>query len=47
MGDKIKCLLLSILYVDFRKNLSSAHVHYCWEFLHFDIDLSVTIEQIY
>lgn len=52
MGDKIKCLLLSILYVlyDFRKNTFSSET--CINlgigvFLHLDIDLLVTTEQIY
>lgn len=50
MGDKIKCLLLSILYVDFRKNTSPqrrALLLGIGVFLHLDIDLLVTIKQIY
>lgn len=47
MGDKIKCLLLSILYVDFIKNSSAqrrALLLGIVVFLHLEIDLLVTIE---
>lgn len=46
MGDKIKCLLLSILYVDFIKNSSAqrrALLLGIAVFLHLEIDLLVTI----
>lgn len=48
MEDKIKCLLLSILYVDFRKHLGSVTCTAIEELFScfWDVPLSETIEQI-